>query len=149
MRKLLPALLLSFSCTMPAFAQMQADDPWIRATVPGQTGTGMFVRLTSDENVRLIAVSSPIAGLGEIHEMKMEGDVMQMRPVDSLELPAGQMVELKPGGLHIMLLDLKEQAQEGQTVPVTLVVEKDDEVLESIELMVPVRSLTTKSAHDM
>lgn len=149
MRKLLPVLLLSFSCIMPAFAQMQADDPWIRATVPGQTATGMFVRLTSDESVRLIAVSSPIAGLGEIHEMKMEGDVMQMRPVDSVDLPAGQMVELKPGGLHIMLLDLKEPAQEGQSVPVTLVVEKDDEVLESIELMVPVRPLTTKSAPDM
>jgi len=146
MRKLFVVSLLSLLWSIPSFAQMKADDAWIRATVPGQTATGMFVRLTSDQDVRLIAVSSPVAGLGEIHEMTMDGEVMKMRAVDGIDLPAGQTVELKPGGLHIMLLDLKEPLQEGQNVLVSLVIEKSEEVLETVQMEVPVRALTSKPA---
>ena len=70
---------------------------------------------------RLVGASTPVAGVAEVHEMKMEGDTMKMRPLSQgLELPAGQTVELTPGGYHLMLTDLKQPVNVGTTVPVTL-----------------------------
>jgi copper(I)-binding protein len=95
---------------------------WARATVQGQQSTGAFMTLTSRLGSRLVSASSPVAGVVEVHEMKMEGDVMKMRAVqDGLELPAGKAVELKPGGLHVMLMDLKQAVTKESTVPLTLV----------------------------
>ena len=79
---------------------------------------------------RLVGVSSPVAGVAEIHEMKMEGEVMKMRPAGPVELPAGKAVELMPGGLHLMLMDLKQPLALGTSVPVTLVF-KDGRGVES------------------
>jgi periplasmic copper chaperone A len=93
---------------------------WVRATAEGQTGTGGFMTLTARRAMRLVAVASPAAGVGELHEMKMEGDVMKMRALTGLDLPAGQAVEFKSGGNHIMLMDLKQTLKHGTTVPVTL-----------------------------
>ena len=93
-----------------AFAQTAAvkvEGAWARASVPGQKGTGAFMKLTAKDGAKLVGASSPAAGVTEVHEMKMEGDVMKMRAVPALELPAGKPVELKPGGYHVMLLDLK------------------------------------------
>jgi copper(I)-binding protein len=79
------------------------------------------MKLTALEAQRVVGVSSPVAGVAEIHQMKMEGDVMKMSPAGMLELPAGRTVELKPGGLHLMLMDLKRPLAAGSTVPLTLV----------------------------
>ena len=124
-----------------AQAQVTVTDAWIRGTVPQQTATGLFGRLTSSGDARLVAGSSPVASAVEIHEMRMVGDTMRMRAVDALPLPAGKAVELKPGGWHVMLLGLKQPLKAGDTVPVTLVVERADRTREQVELTVPVRSL--------
>jgi len=109
--------------TLPAVAQVTVTDPWVRATVQGQTATGAFMKLQSAKDARLVEARSPVAGVVEIHEMAMDNNVMRMRAVQSLELAAGRVVEMKPGGYHVMLMDLKQQVKEGETVPVTLVFE--------------------------
>ena len=89
-------------------------------------------------------MASPLAGVVEIHEMAMDGNVMKMRAVAVLELPAGKTVELKPGGYHVMLMDLKQPLKAGETVPLTLVVEGAGGKRETVEISAPVKAL----AHD-
>ncbi|HRP74140.1 MAG TPA: copper chaperone PCu(A)C [Rhodocyclaceae bacterium] len=141
MKKLLAVSLLTLCVAMPAVAQVKVDDPWVRATVPQQRATGAFMQLTAPVDARLVEVQSPAAAVVEIHEMTMDNDVMRMRAIESLDLPAGQTVELKPGGYHVMLIDLKAQAKEGDTIPVTLIVENKDGQRETIEIAAPVRPL--------
>ncbi|MFC5497064.1 copper chaperone PCu(A)C [Caenimonas terrae] len=121
-----PAVLL----LVQAPAAVKVEQGWVRPSVPGQQGTGGYMLLTAREGQRLVGVSSPVAGVAEIHEMKMEGEVMKMRPAGPVELPAGKTVELKPGGLHLMLMDLKQPLAAGSSVPVTLVL-KDGHGVES------------------
>lgn len=132
------------------FAQWQAqpvvEGAWMRSAVPGQSGTGAFMRLTAREPMQLVGASTPVAGSAEVHEMKMEGDVMRMRPVARLELPAGQPVELKPGGYHLMLTDLKRPVLADTSVPVTLLLRNAKGVESRLELSVPVRSLPPEGA---
>ncbi len=132
----------------PAIAQVSVKDPWVRATVSAQKATGAFMQITSAQDARLVDAGSPLAGVVEVHEMSMEKDVMKMRAVKSLDLPAGKTVELKPGGYHIMLMDLKQQMKEGATVPVTLVIEDKDKKRSTIEVKAPVRPLATASKMD-
>lgn len=141
MNKLISAAALMAAMTFPAFAQVQVDDAWVRATVPEQKATGAFMRLTSHDDVRVISASSPAAAVTEIHEMKMENDVMKMRAVEALDLPAGQTVELKPGGFHVMLIDLKAQVKEGDMVPLSLVVLGKDGKEETVEVHAIVQPL--------
>jgi copper(I)-binding protein len=140
------ALLFSFLVSS-AFAQVTVQDPWVRATVPAQKATGAFMQVTSAQDSRLVEVRSPIAAVVEIHEMKMENDVMRMRSVPGIDLPAGKPVDLGPGGYHIMLIDLKRQVKEGEMVPVTLVVEGKDKKRQTLELSVPARALTSMQDH--
>lgn len=133
------AILLALGAS--AWAQSAAVDvqgAWARATVQGQKATGAFMKLTAKENAKLVSASSPVAGVVEIHEMKMEENVMKMRAIPSLDLPAGKAVELKPGGYHVMLMDLKEPLKKETTVPITLVVKDDKGVESKVELTVPV-----------
>lgn len=127
-------------------AQTTVKEPWVRGTVAQQKATGMFAQITSASGGRLVSAASPVAGVVEIHEMAMDGDVMRMRAVPGLDLPAGKMVELKPGGYHVMLLDLKQPLKAGDSVPVTLVVEGKDGKRETLELKAPVKALG--AAHD-
>lgn len=125
-----------------ASAQTTVKDAWIRGTVAQQKATGMFAQISSVQGSRLVGVSSPVAGVAEVHEMAMEGNVMKMRALaDGLALPAGHTVELKPGGYHVMLMDLKQPLEAGSTVPVTLVFEGADKKRESVELQVPVKAM--------
>lgn len=125
-----------------AFAQTTVKDPWIRGTVAQQKATGLFAQITSTQGGRLLSAATPVAGVVEIHEMAMDGTVMRMRALaNGLELPAGKAVELKPGGYHVMLMDLKQTMKPGETVPVTLVIEGKDGRKETLELKVPVRPL--------
>jgi len=123
-----------------AAAVVQVEGAWVRPTVPGQKGTGAFMRITAREGMRLMSVASPVAGVVEVHEMKMEGGVMKMRAVPSLELPAGQTVELKPGGYHVMLMDLKNALPKDTTVPMTLMFKDARGADSRLELTVPVSS---------
>jgi len=139
-------VLLAALGAFSAQAQTTVKDPWVRGTVAGQKATGMFAQITSAGGGKLVAVSSPAAGLVEIHEMAMDGNVMKMRAVPALDLPAGKAVELKPGGYHVMLMDLKQPLKAGETVPVTLVVEGADKKRESIEVKATVKALA--DSHD-
>ena len=110
-------------------AAVDVAQPWARATVPGQSATGVFARLTAREATRLTGGSSPLAAVVEIHEMKMDGNVMRMRELaGGLEIPPGGSVMLKPGGYHIMFMELKTPFAKGNKVPVTLVFEKAGKV---------------------
>jgi copper(I)-binding protein len=124
-----------------AVAQVTVKDAWVRATVAQQKATGAFMQLQSAQEAKLVAAQSPVAGVVEVHEMAMDGGVMKMRAVSSLALPAGKAVELKPGGYHVMLMDLKGQVKDGDTVPVTLVVEGKDGKRQNIEVNAPARTM--------
>lgn len=141
MKTLIALLPLALVLATAAQAQTTVKDAWIRGTVAQQKATGMFGHLTSAGGGKLVSASSPVAGVVEIHEMSMDGGVMKMRAMPGLELPAGKAVELKPGGYHVMLMDLKQQLKAGDTVPLTLVVEGKDGKKESLELKVPVKAL--------
>ncbi|WP_310450691.1 copper chaperone PCu(A)C [Sulfuritalea sp.] len=150
-RASLLSTLVSAVFILPAHAQVTVKEPWVRATVSAQMATGAFMQITSVQDARLVEARSPVAGVVEVHEMSMDKDVMKMRAVKTLDLPAGKSVELKPGGYHIMLMDLKQQMKEGDTVPVTLVVEGKDKKRSTIEVKAPVRPLAAPAAmgHDM
>jgi periplasmic copper chaperone A len=122
--------------------QVLVKDAWVRTSVQGQKATGAFMTLTAKDGAKLISASTPVAGVAEVHEMKMDGDIMRMRAVTGgLDLPAGKSVELKPGGYHVMLMDLKAALPKDSTVPLTLVF-KDAKGLESkLELKVPVATM--------
>jgi copper(I)-binding protein len=135
------SIVLSALTLAAVSAQAQnidVKDAWVRSTVPGQKGTGGFMKITSKDGAKLVGVSSPVAGVGEVHEMKMEGDVMKMRAISSLDLPAGKAVELKPGGFHVMLMDLKQPLAKDSKVPLTLLFKDAKGVESKMELSVPV-----------
>ena len=140
MKRLAIASLFALAASS-VFAQVQVADPWVRATVAQQRATGAFMRLTAAQDARLVQAQSPAAKIVEIHEMRMEGEVMKMRAIDALDLPAGKTVELKPGGYHVMLIDLNAQLKEGEVVPLTLVVEGKDGKRQTLELNAPVKPL--------
>ena len=140
------ACVLASLLSLPAQAQTRVQDAWVRGTVPQQRATGAFMQLSSTAGGKLVSVSTPAAGVVEIHEMKMDGSTMQMRPVPSLDLPAGQVVALKPGGYHVMLLDLKAPLNSGDTVVLNLVVEARDGKRETLVVKAPVRALGAAAA---
>lgn len=127
---------------VPALAQtVKVEEPWVRGTVAQQKATGAFMRLTADKNARLVSVSSPVAGVVEIHEMAMEKDVMKMRQIPGLDLPAGRTAELKPGGYHVMLMDLKQPLKAGEMVPMTLVFEDEAKKRFTLDVQAPTKAL--------
>ncbi|ARV19069.1 hypothetical protein AEP_02141 [Curvibacter sp. AEP1-3] len=138
----LSAALAAGLSVMASGALAQAVDvqnAWARATVQGQKATGAFMTLTAPAASKLVSVSSPVAGVAEVHEMKMEGDVMKMRALAAgLDLPAGKPVELKPGGYHVMLMDLKLPLQKDTTIPLILTFKDAKGVETKKELKVPV-----------
>ena len=136
--KHLIAVALTTVCAINAFAQnVTVTDAWARATVQGQKATGAFMKITAKDNVKLVGVSSPVAGVAEIHEMKMDKDVMKMSALpNGLELPAGKAVELKPGGYHVMLMDLKAPLAKDTTVPLTLTLQDTKGVKSTVALKV-------------
>jgi len=137
-------------CGAAAHAQtppVQVEGAWARASVQGQSGTGAFMKLTAREALTLTGVASPAAGVAEVHEMKMEGDVMKMRPIAGLDLPAGKTVELKPGGWHVMLLDLKAPLKPGTSVPLTLLFKDARGAQGSMQLQVPISARAPTDAH--
>ena len=125
-----------------AQAQVTVSGAWVRGTVEGQKATGAFMELKSAEGAALVGAASPVAGIVEIHEMRMDGNTMRMRAVDKLELPAGRAVELKPGGYHVMLMDLKAPLKKGDTVPITLKVRTKSGQAQDLEVKAEVRDLT-------
>jgi periplasmic copper chaperone A len=113
-------LMLLSPMALAQSADVQITDAWARATPGGAQTAAAYVTIESAAGDRLTGVSTPAAQKAEIHEMTMVGNVMNMRPVDGVDLPAGQAVTLKPGGYHIMLTGLAKPLREGDTFPLTL-----------------------------
>jgi copper(I)-binding protein len=114
---------LGLCAAFTAHAQVEVSDAWVRATGQGQKATGVFMNLTAQKATRLVGVKADLTGSAEVHEMKMEKDVMKMQAVKALDLPAGQTVALKPGSYHVMLMDLKAPVAEDSQVVLTLLFE--------------------------
>jgi copper(I)-binding protein len=146
MKRQFLALLAGSLLSVSALAQVSVSEPWIRATVPAQKVTGAFMRVQSATAARLVGVQTDVAGRAELHEMAMNGQTMRMRRVESIELPAGKPVNLASGGYHIMLMDLKRQVKEGETLGLTLQVQDAAGKRQDVKVSVPVRALT-HSAH--
>ncbi len=109
--------------------------PYARATAAGQpTGGGFMKLVNTGGNDKLLSISAEVSKAVELHEMKMEGDVMKMRQVDGIELPAGKTVELKPGSYHVMFIGLKAPLKVGDSFPVKLKFEKAGEVVVSVSV---------------
>lgn len=136
------ALLAGLVLAIPALADsaIRVTNAWARATLPGQKVAGAYLEITSPMDGRLTGVSSPAAGSAEVHSMKMDNGVMKMRPVESLDLPAGKMVKLEPGGLHVMLFDLKKPLRAGQKVPLVLAVELPNNIRREVNVTLLVRN---------
>ena len=154
-KQLISAVLLSALSALSAWAQspVQVDSPWVRGTVAQQKATGAFMKITPQQNLRLVAARSPVAAVVEIHEMKMDKDVMRMSAMpQGLALPAGQATELKPGSYHVMLMDLLQPVRAGETVPLTLVFEGADKQRFEQQVEAPVKALNPGMApmkHEM
>jgi copper(I)-binding protein len=154
MKSVLAAMLLLVSLfATPTLAHeyklgpIEVRHPWSRATPATAPSAGGFLTVVNkgDGPDRLVAVQSPAADQVQIHDMKMDGNVMRMRELDNgLAVPAGQTVELKPGGYHVMFIGLKAPFAKGQKVPATLVFEKAGKV--DVEFMVDALGATEPSA---
>ena len=122
---------------------IKIEDAYTRATVPGQQVAGGFMKIENKGVAdQLISASSPVAGEVQLHEMAMEGNVMKMRQVKDIAVPAGGAVELKPGGLHLMFMNIKAPLTAGETVPVKLKFAKAGEV----EVKMPVNAMGSPGA---
>jgi len=131
---------------LAASAQVSVADAWVRATVPGQRTAGAYMQLKSAVDARVVAASSPVAKVVEIHEMKLDGGIMTMRAVETLALPAGQSVTLSPGGFHVMLMGIAQPLKEGDRVPLTLVVEEKSGRRQDVTVAAPVKAMTAGAA---
>ena len=147
MRKTVLALALMFFGAATQ-ADVTVKESWVRGTTPAQKATGAFMEITSSEAASLLSASSPVAGVVEIHTMKMEDGVMKMRAIPKLDLPAGKGVKLAPGGNHVMLMDLKQQMKKGDVVPITLKIEGADKKVQTLEIKAEVRDLATPATQD-
>lgn len=140
-KPLYTAILIAALAASTAGAQtapVKVEAAWARASVAGQSASGAFMRLTASADTRLLGAQAPAAGVTELHQMTLEGDIMKMRAIPGLDLPAGRAVELKPGGYHIMLMDLKAPLAKGSTVALTLLLQDAKGVQTRIALSVPV-----------
>lgn len=142
LKRAVPALALLLACG-GALAQTVVSDAWARATVPAQKTGGAYLTVRSPDTARIVAASSPAAGGVELHTMQMQGTMMSMREMPSIDLPAGKAVS----DFHVMLMDLKAPLREGATVPLELVVEHAGGRRETVKVAVPVKPLTFKPAH--
>jgi len=123
MPTLLLALAVSVLLAGTAAAQtgaVEITNAWARATPGGAENGAAYVTIESATPDRLAGVETPVAKKAELHEMKTENGIAKMRPLGPIDLPAGQPVTLKPGGMHIMLMGLKQQLRPGQSFPLTL-----------------------------
>jgi periplasmic copper chaperone A len=125
---------------------LQIEAPWLRATPGGAKVAAGYLRITNtgSEPDRLTGASMPLAGRGEVHEMSMQNGVMKMRGLDGgLTIEPGKSVELKPGGYHLMFLDMKGALKQGETEQVTLTFQKAG----SVTIPFPVQGIGAGAPH--
>ncbi len=149
MKKVIASLLLASA----ALAAQAADAPvavqgaWARPIVPGQQSSGAYMTLTARAPLTLVGAETRAAGVVEIHEMKMEGDIMKMRAAGELKLAPGKPLQLAPGGYHFMLMDLKDPFKAGTQIPLTLHFRDAKGQASTLQLQVPVQMRAPHAAH--
>jgi len=127
MHRALILALMGLALSVPALADnVKIENAWARATAPGQKVAAGFMDLTADADMAVVGGSSPVSNSLELHFMRMDNGVMEMRQMKEIALPKGQTVKLEPGGLHIMFIGMKNQIKAGDKVPVTLIVKGAD-----------------------
>ncbi len=144
------ALVLAFA-SLPVLAAPNAassvsvTDPYVRAVAPGHKSSAAFMKLNNagDAEHAVVSADSATANIVELHTHVKEGGMMKMRQIERITIPAGGKTELKPGGLHVMLIDLKQTLKAGDTVSLTLVFEDGSKT----EVRAPVRKIKTKMHH--
>jgi len=119
---------------------IKIENAWVRATAPGQKVAGGFMDLTADADMTLIGGSSPVSREFELHFMRMQDGVMEMRQMQEIKLPKGKTVSLEPGDLHVMFIGLKSQIKPGQKVPMTLIVKDADGKQQKLAVQAEARS---------
>ena len=134
-------LLLLASCAAPVTEGVEVRDAWARPAAQGANGAVYFVIRSSDAD-EITSVSADVTEAVEMHESMMSGDVMEMHQLESVSLPAGQDVPFEPGGLHIMLVGLKQEIQVGDEIEITLHFQNH----EDIQINVPVKDASTLQA---
>ena len=151
MKQAIKSAVLISACVAAGLAAAQevaVSKAWVRGAVAGQNATGAFMELTAAADSALIGAASPLAKSAEIHEMVMDGNVMKMRAVTKVDLPAGKAVQLAPGGYHIMLMGLSKALNKGDTVPLELTVQGKDQKTSKLRVRAEVRELGAASAMD-
>jgi copper(I)-binding protein len=143
--KLLTCLVCTSTMSL-GHGEVLVKDPWVRATVVQQRATGAFMELTSTDAVRVVEVRSPAAKIVELHQMLIENNVMKMQAVPALELTPGKAVELKPGGYHVMLVDLVKPLAAGDHVMLTFFVEGKDKKRSQVDVNAVVRTMSGRPA---
>ena len=151
MKRIARLTLVLAAVSAPTLAAVTVTEPWVRATASYQKSSVAFMQITSSDDARLVKADSPVANAVEIHEMVMKNNVMKMQAVPAIDLPAGKAIELKPGGFMVMLTGLKQQLREGDTIPISIVVEGKNKKRETIKVNAQAMTLeaaaTDKHAH--
>jgi periplasmic copper chaperone A len=141
MQRSLAILLTGCLLATSAMADsVRVENAWVRATAPGQKVAGGFMDLTADADMTLVGGSSPVSREFELHFMRMQDGVMEMRQMQEIPLPKGKTIRLEPGDLHVMFIGLKNQIKPGQKVPMTLVVKGTDGKQQKLAVQAEARS---------
>lgn len=138
MNRLICTLALLLLCRS-VYAEVTVSNAWARATAPGQEVGAAYLSLKSDKPAKLVAIKSAVADSVEIHEMSTKNGVMKMRMLETLDLPAGKLVKLEPGGFHLMLVDLKKPLKAGENIEIVLTF-KDGKGTGTQKIQLPVKA---------
>lgn len=120
MRWLTLPLLVLYLSVANAADSITITRAWVRAPAPGSTLTAAYLNIEAPQALTLFKITSPAAEAVEMHSMSMKGDVMEMRQIESIDVKPGQTTKLEPGGLHLMLINLKKPLKPGDQVPLVL-----------------------------
>ena len=135
------AVCVGMSVNLAFAGDVAVTNVWSRATAPGQQVAGVYFDIASKRGARLVGAQTSLTDRAELHIMSMDDGVMRMRQIDSVDLPAGETVNFKPGGYHVMLLDLKQSLEPGGKFALTLLVEDDKQEVTRYLVSVQVRNL--------
>ena len=146
---LIATFLLSCSSNMAIAAEdstINVHQAWARTTAPGQDVGAVYLMIVSKKDTSLVSINTDIAEHAQIHSMSMDNGIMKMRELESLPIPAGKMVSLSPGGIHLMLVGLKKPLKAGEKIALTLEFKDVTGKLSSVNITAPIQ--TEASEHD-
>ncbi len=146
-RALSLSLAMNISASIAAGDLLRVSGAWVSPTVPGQSVGAAYMRLRSDQDASLVKIETDASSSAEMHQMISVNDVMRMRRLEQVELPAGQTVEFAPGGRHVMLIDLRHPLRVDDNVRVTLTLRLKNGRMASETVIVPVLRKATHGAH--